>query len=372
MLVQQFLRNGGTLADLFERFAIKAKRHGQHPNLVLLKYSQIDSPFAEQIVRECRGVILDEAANWRVVARAFDKFFNYGEGHAATIDWSTARVQEKVDGSLCMLYYYKGDWHVATTGTPDASGVIGPLERQFQSLFWEAWAESRPRYQPVPDPLEPQMKEYTFLFELTSPHNRVVVEHKSTRLTCLGARHTASMAELPAADASAICSVPPVRSFALQSFEDVINTFQEFSPLGMEGYVVVDAQFRRVKVKHPGYVALHHAKDGLTTRAFVEIARSGEVPEVVAAFPEFATELEKIRERYVALVTEVSDDYNRLSHYKSQKEFAFEALKTRCAAALFQKRAGKVASTREFLQNMPVDKLAQLLGLTTSNSEKEL
>jgi hypothetical protein len=52
----------------------------------------------EPIVRESRGVILDEADDWRVVARAFDKFFNYGESGADEIDWGTARVQEKVDG----------------------------------------------------------------------------------------------------------------------------------------------------------------------------------------------------------------------------------------------------------------------------------
>jgi tRNA splicing ligase len=94
-LVVDFLRSGGTLADLAARYFIKATRHRQKPHLVLLKYDQINSPFAEPIVRECRGIILDEASNWRVVSRSFDKFFNHGEGHAATIDWSTARVYRR-------------------------------------------------------------------------------------------------------------------------------------------------------------------------------------------------------------------------------------------------------------------------------------
>ena len=33
-------------------------------------------------------------------------------------------MQEKLDGSLCVAYYYQGDWHVATTGTPDAGGPV--------------------------------------------------------------------------------------------------------------------------------------------------------------------------------------------------------------------------------------------------------
>jgi tRNA splicing ligase len=52
------------------------------------------------VVQECRGLILDESANWRIVAFPYTKFFNYGEEHAASIDWSTACVQEKLDGSL--------------------------------------------------------------------------------------------------------------------------------------------------------------------------------------------------------------------------------------------------------------------------------
>lgn len=64
---------------------------------VLLKYNQIQSDFNLPIVRECRGVILYKRT-LEVVCRPFDKFGNYGEGYCPEIDWSTARVQEKIDG----------------------------------------------------------------------------------------------------------------------------------------------------------------------------------------------------------------------------------------------------------------------------------
>src|SRR5271154_4502894 len=98
--VQKFLRDGGTLDVLVEKFVLDIRRHPEYPNLVLLKYSQIDSPFSEEIVRECRGIILDQKNNWNVVCFSMLKFFNHGEGHAAPIDWSTAKVREKIDGSL--------------------------------------------------------------------------------------------------------------------------------------------------------------------------------------------------------------------------------------------------------------------------------
>jgi hypothetical protein len=53
--VQKFLRSGGTLQSLQEKFAIKAKQHHEYYNLWTLKYSMIDSPMDEPIVRECRG-----------------------------------------------------------------------------------------------------------------------------------------------------------------------------------------------------------------------------------------------------------------------------------------------------------------------------
>ena len=253
--VQRALRSGAhTIDSLESTYAIKAKRHRSHPNLVLFKYNQIESPFGERIVQECRGIILDESDGWRVVSRAFDKFFNAGEGHAAEIDWSTARVQEKLDGSLCTLFHYADDWHVATSGTPDASGRIGPLERDFASLFWEA-------YHSTAESLLPGVRDFCFYFELTSPHNRVVVPHTETRLTLLGARHLEGGIEIgPDVASVMLYDFPYVREFPLSGSESVAASFATMSPLKQEGYVICDATFNRIKVKHPGYVALHHAK----------------------------------------------------------------------------------------------------------------
>src|SRR4051812_12696961 len=92
-----FLHNFG-LEELCARFAIRAKRHSVHPNLVQLKYNQVFSPMHEPVVQECRGLIVDEADGWRVVSRSYDKFFNFGEPNAPAIDWSSAKVYEKLDG----------------------------------------------------------------------------------------------------------------------------------------------------------------------------------------------------------------------------------------------------------------------------------
>lgn len=379
--VVRFLRDGGTLDSLLTSRGITAKRHGAHPNVVLLKYNQIASPMLDPLVRECRGIILDEADGWRVASRSFDKFSNHGEPGAAEIDWSTAQVQEKVDGSLISVYAYRGAWHAATTGTPDgcgdvhgndASGMWSPCEgvrmpvpATFADYFWQVL---RTRYAaPMFDaaPTYPWTA-FTWLFELTGPLNRVVVPHAEAKLTLLGARSTSTGSWLPLREASLMLgsgAPPAVRSFPLQAVDDIVASFATLNPLAQEGYVVCDAAFNRIKVKHPGYVALHHAKDGLSVRAFVDIAKTGEVPEVIAAFPELKPQLDDVRTRFDALVAATEADFAEHRHRAPKKDFALAVKGRPTSAALFQMYDGKATTAREFYATRTADQLMPLLGL---------
>ena len=57
-------------------------------------------------VQEARGIIINYET-LEVVCWPFRKFGNYGESYVDTIDWRTARVQEKVDGSIMKLWFNK-------------------------------------------------------------------------------------------------------------------------------------------------------------------------------------------------------------------------------------------------------------------------
>ena len=359
MRVQEFLRAGGTIEGLREKFGIKSNRHKVHANLVSLKYHQIDSPMHEPIVRECRGVILDESDNWAVVARPFDKFFNHDEPGAAAIDWGSAVVQEKLDGSLITLYPYVGTWWVATSGTPDALGPVNGADKTFADLFWETFREQAMKL--------PFGARGCFMFELTSPVNRVVVRHQAAKLTLIGIRDVTGR-EYPVA-AGRLFGFEPVREYALHSQADIATALIGVNPLEQEGYVVVDKHFNRVKVKHPGYVALHHAADGFGPKRILEIVRSGEVSEVEAALPEYAPQFADTRARIDAFVSELELTYERLRHIQVQKDFALEATQTRCPSALFMLRAGKVRSIREHLANLPIESAMRLLKLRDERRE---
>lgn len=363
--IQKYLRNGGTLASLEAQYAVKARRHQQFPELWSLKYNQIDSPFSEQIVRECRGIVLNEADNWNVVCHGMDKFFNYGEGHAAAVDWQTVEVQEKVDGSLMQLYWYKGAWRVASSGTPDASGNVVCVQQTAQEtyadLFWRTFRE-----QGLLEPPE-QYQSHTFCYELMTPFNRVIVPHRESKVVLLAVRNNVTGQELSPKLFGFL--YPTVRSFPLTSFDECVASFQHIDPLQQEGYVVCDGNYNRVKMKSPAYVALAHMRgEGFNHKRVLEIIRAGETGEILSYFPEWKTTFEDLGDKFNRLVAELEAEYRKLSHIpvgskEDQKAFALEANKTRYPSALFQIRRGTAANVREYLAGVNIKHLLQALSV---------
>jgi hypothetical protein len=74
--VEEYLQNK-TFDDLTDELGIGVKKHPNLP-LVILDYSQIDSPKLHPIVRECRGLILNYDSK-KLVAKSFNRFFFFVE-----------------------------------------------------------------------------------------------------------------------------------------------------------------------------------------------------------------------------------------------------------------------------------------------------
>ena len=106
-----------------EPYNLKITRDGDN---IIFKYNQLSSDFSNEIVKESRGIILqqNEDGKFIPVCVPFFKFMNAEEPNSDLnkIDWKTASVQEKVDGSLMKVWYDKKNykWMVSTNGTIDA------------------------------------------------------------------------------------------------------------------------------------------------------------------------------------------------------------------------------------------------------------
>lgn len=344
----EYLKEHG-LEKLCEEYAIKAKRHSEYDNLVLLKYSQLDSPMGVKVVQQCRGIILDEANGWKVVSYPYDKFFNSGEGHAADIDWNNARVYEKLDGSLMTLYHYDGAWRVASSGLPDAGGNVLNTEDTFKTLFWKVW--NRLNYK------LPRDTGVCYMFEMMTPYNRVVVRHPESRIVLHGARRTSDFRELNPVIVAHQEGWECVKIHPLGTWDDIMSAVRELDPMQSEGFVVADTDYNRVKVKSPQYVAIAHLKDTFSTRRLLEIVRTNEGSEFLSHYPEYETLYWEIRVKYERLLGEMQGYFDAIKDIDDRKSFALLATKKEYSGGLFGVQFGKVNSFKEYLADMNIRQL---------------
>jgi hypothetical protein len=130
-------------------------------------------------------------------------------------------------------------------------------------------------------------------------------------------------------------------------------------PLDQEGYVIVDAAFNRIKVKHPGYVALHHLRDNLTPKGIMDVVRKGETGEVLASFPEWQDEFDRVRRAYDWLVERITLRWLISRGQPTQKDFALAVKDFPYSGVLFALRKGTVQSVREALVDTRLDRLME-------------
>jgi hypothetical protein len=367
MYLQEFLRNNNP-EDL-QKIGVYHRQHPKYPNLYQFTYDQIESDGhkSNPIVVESRGVILDRDNDWSVVARPFDRFFNLGEGCAAKFDWSTSRIQEKVDGSLCIVYFYDGNWQIATKGTPDASGNVNGYSFTFAELFWKI-----ANHQGVTKFLEEHgHKRYTYLFELTSFFNRVVVPYREAKLTLLGARRDDGI-ELSSAFYAPFPAVNVVKEYNFNSVQDMVAFAKNLNGTEGEGFVVVDNNFNRVKVKGENYLALAHMKEGFGPRRVLEVVRNAELEEFkkyLDAFPEMQPLFDEVKGKFETFANEIEQEYETIKGIEDQKEFALKAVNSKLSGALFQKRKMGV-SIKKYMAEMNIKHLADILNLKEMVSEQ--
>lgn len=298
------------LAKAIQDFKLKCRTYNSK---IHLKYDQIESDMSCPEVQECRGLIL-QRDTWEVISMGFKKFFNHGESYAAKIDWNSAVVLEKLDGSLCQVYFDhdKNNWFAATTGTGEGEGEVNnKMGTTFNELFWRTLKE---KYDIDSSSFD---EDHTYLFELCTPFNIVVKPHGESSATLLGIRHIPTLKEVSYNDiieTGKWLGIPVVKAFDLNAkdFSALIRTF-EGMPWSEEGYVVVDGNFNRVKIKNPAYVAVHHLKSKTAEHNILTVVKANEIEEFAATFIERKDEVFSLKKKYDTLVSKLEDVWVILS-----------------------------------------------------------
>lgn len=363
LAIQNYIAKHG-IDKAISDFKLKTR---EYENKILLKYDQLVSPtlMAFPEMQDCRGLVL-EKGTWKVMSLAFRKFFNSQEGNAAKIDWDTASVLEKLDGTLIQVYWdwHKNTWFAGTTGTAEGEGEVNnKMGTTFNDLFWDTVNNKYTFNECLLN------KDLIYVFELTTPYNIVVKPHGESSATILTVRNRETLAELSGKDLEMTAislGIPLVKKFDLNAKDvgTLLRTF-EGMPWSEEGYVVVDAEFNRVKIKNPAYLAVHHLKGKTAEHNILTIVKTNEIEEFASTFPERKEELLKLKENYDLLTAKLNMVWDELKVRRAknitkeeQKKYAIAVFEV-CKAHKVENFTGlyfglgqyKVASVEEFLLN---------------------
>lgn len=240
-------------------------------DFAILNYG-IECDFFDPVVQEARGIIID-LCTLDVACWPFRKFGNFGEQYADEINWDTARVQEKIDGSIVKLWYnHRTDqWGWSTNSMIDAAEAhIMDGSVSFMALIYRA-----DNYRNIPfDRLD---KDKTYIFEFVAPEQRIVIRYAYPHLYHIGTRNN-----ITGEESNDDIDVQKPQEFPLHSITDCISAARALNEgekeIIYEGFVVVDANWHRIKVKSPEYVYAHRIASGrvYTKKRILPIVRAGD------------------------------------------------------------------------------------------------
>lgn len=336
--------------------------------LVMLKYDMLNSDMSNEIVQECRGIILQDKT-WKIISVKFWKFWNYNEPLNHTqIDWNNCEVQTKVDGSLIGLVYYKDKWLVSTNGTIDAfkaninngiTGLISPY-KTFGELFAYVRKEKGLDY----DKLN---KNYCYMFELVSPYNKQVVNYKKPDIYHIGTRDMTTLQEL-----DIDIGIQKPKRYPLKTLEQCIEVANTFKG-EQEGFVVVDKNWNRIKIKSPYYFVASKIRNNgnISYKALVELIKKGDTQEFLSYFPEFSKVVLDIQIKVNQILGQIEWNQKRLNlmSFDTKKEFAEMVLKMNYNDYYFQWYNNKQLKPEKWFWKLSTPRLIEILNLKERNND---
>ena len=304
LLVQEYLQTH-SLDQLFSEHGVEARVAGHKASI---NYSMINAKDDDPVACECRGLILSTldgslfpegstvVGDTVVLAKPFSRFFNFGQGAAAPIDFNDPelKVFVKLDGSLIIVYFdrFSKNHPNACIATRSVAEADLPMSngKTFAELFketilkqtgmdWKHFSEEIKRLVWI------ETEELTLCFELCTPYNQVVVQHNESKTYLLYLRtlegewnnttlnKVASRINVPTA---------PVLHHGPLTIEKCLEIVNSRAGKDFEG-VVVWSPIGRLKMKNAEYLALHKITSALITsrRSMATLILNGSEDDII-------------------------------------------------------------------------------------------
>jgi RNA ligase len=267
-----------------------------HPSLPLTIWNYTEKVQYENLWDEvtlmCRGLVTDNEGD--IVATPFQKFFNIEEGKFEPTE--NFEVFEKMDGSLGIVFWYRGQWVVATRGsfTSDQAIKAKELLRKYNTDI--------------------MFRHLTFCFEIIYPENRIVLDYGNDEKLVLLGTFDKNGKEID------------VEMWSQYGFDvvkkyDGIKDYKQLKEMvknDQEGFVVKFSNGDRVKVKGVEYLRLHKIMTNVTTTGVWEYLKNGEdVMELLKDVPdEFYKKIENYIKDLKYSYFQISEDVGKRFDYK--------------------------------------------------------
>ncbi|MBF4578926.1 RNA ligase [Frigoribacterium sp. VKM Ac-2530] len=267
---------------------INRRLHPEFPELALIGYSdraQYDNHWTPT-VRAARGIIY-RTDTLEVLARPFEKFFNYGQeaGVEYDLDAPILGAFNKFDGSLGIGYMRPdGRFAIATRGSFDSEQARHATENIGD------WATVAHAWQNIGA---------TPLFEIIYPDNRIVLNYGDRdELVFLGEVDIATGAY----------RIPASWNWAGASAGSTLREVLAVPPrVNAEGFVAWIDEHTAVKFKQDDYLALHRVISNLTVKEVWRQLRAGTYDAFVVALPdEFHTWSERTAQALMGQFVDVA------------------------------------------------------------------
>ena len=285
-----------------------------HPSLPLTIWNYTEKVQYENLWDEvtlmCRGLVTDDTGD--IVATPFQKFFNIEEGKFEPTE--KFEVYEKMDGSLGIVFWYRGQWVVATRGsfTSDQANKAREILKKYNTDI--------------------MFRHLTFCFEIIYPENRIVLDYGNDEKLVLLGTFDKNGKEMDV-------EIWSQWGFDVVKKYDGIKDFKELKSMvkdNQEGFVVRFSNGDRIKVKGVEYLRLHKIMTNVTTTGIWEYLKNGEdVMELLKDVPdEFYKKIENyikdLRYYYFQISEDVGKKFDGMMYGKyndkepitDRKEFA--------------------------------------------------
>lgn len=259
-----------------------------------------------------RGLVIHKSG--KIASCPFFRFFNFGESHAAKIDFANADIMEKLDGSLVGVFFPENVknpiWHfrsLLSAHEKDRDFAIkGFVLNEETPLLMEVY----PYLKEIE--FKNDLKEYSLMFEFICKANTVVTQYEPSQygLYLIGARHLPTLYELTESELDNLASNLEIRRpkrWNASSYEEIIKMMEEFPKEKVyEGFVIRDRiTGLRNKIKNEDYLKRHRLLTKLNYKNLIPLYFDGERGEIEAYFPQSKEIFDKIEKCYTNMAAKV-------------------------------------------------------------------